>query len=235
MDRYQKAAQNRAKANALNKAWGVGAVQARYRETGNWYHVLERFPAALFDATGYILFGSERELRQTDGIHIGKQLSVPGGISGLPRYRRMIEDSHSVVFDPDEIDDPAQFWEGSVRRVSVNAYERDPAARRACIAHFGLSCQICGFDFAAVYGQLGLGFIHVHHLRPLSAIGSGYTVDPIHDLLPVCPNCHAMLHQQTPPLSPDMLRKINRVRPEKPNNGAAGQREGRLLSYQSPP
>src|SRR5687768_8265718 len=63
MDRYEKAAQNRAKAALLNKSWGVGAVQARYRETGNWYHTLKRFPAALFDAHGYFVFPTEDALR----------------------------------------------------------------------------------------------------------------------------------------------------------------------------
>jgi predicted HNH restriction endonuclease len=53
---------------------------------------------------------------------------------------------------------------------------------------------VCGFNFGAAYGELAEGFIHVHHIRPLSEIGEEYKVDPISDLRPVCPNCHAIIH-----------------------------------------
>jgi 5-methylcytosine-specific restriction enzyme A len=45
-----------------------------------------------------------------------------------------------------------------------------------------------------VYGKVADGYIHVHHLRPLSEINGEYVVDPVQDLRPVCPNCHAVLH-----------------------------------------
>jgi predicted HNH restriction endonuclease len=78
--------------------------------------------------------------------------------------------------------------------VTVNAYERNPEARRQCIAAYGAACCICGFLFGAVYGPEAEGYIHVHHLRPLSDIGGEYVVDPVEDLRPVCANCHAVLH-----------------------------------------
>lgn len=93
------------------------------------------------------------------------------------------------------------FSEGARQVVQVNRYERNPDARRACLAHYGFACVVCGIDFEQKYGELGRGFIHVHHLVPLSTIGEEYVVDPIADLRPVCPNCHAMLHRQHPPLS----------------------------------
>jgi len=55
-------------------------------------------------------------------------------------------------------------------------------------------CVICGFDFGTVYGDDFRGFIHVHHLKPLSEIKKEYEVNPITDLRPVCPNCHAIIH-----------------------------------------
>jgi 5-methylcytosine-specific restriction protein A len=48
--------------------------------------------------------------------------------------------------------------------------------------------------FKDVYGDFADGFIHVHHVVPVSQLGSGYRIDPTVDLVPVCPNCHAMLH-----------------------------------------
>jgi 5-methylcytosine-specific restriction enzyme A len=75
---------------------------------------------------------------------------------------------------PGEIRNNRTYPEGSTKRVSVNAYERNPQARKDCIAHYGLTCQVCGFDFEAVYGtQLGRGYIHVHHLKPLSEVIEG--------------------------------------------------------------
>ncbi|HJT76981.1 MAG TPA: HNH endonuclease [Gemmataceae bacterium] len=91
--------------------------------------------------------------------------------------------------------------EGAVCRVSVNAYERSPEARQRCIAAHGTSCCICGFSFGAMYGEVAEGYIHVHHLRPLSEIGGAYRVVAEEDLRPVCPNCHAVLHRRIPAYS----------------------------------
>lgn len=91
--------------------------------------------------------------------------------------------------------------EGALRRVVGSEYERNPAARRACVEHYGAVCAVCGFSFEAAYGEIGHGFIHVHHLIPLSSQGKAHHVDPVRDLRPVCPNCHAMLHSVDPPLT----------------------------------
>lgn len=107
---------------------------------------------------------------------------------------------------PDEIGVEGGLVEGARRTITVNAYERDPAARARCIRRWGTICAVCEFDFAATYGDLGKGYIHVHHLRPLAEIGAEYVLNPEQDLRPVCPNCHAMLHRVRPALSIDELR-----------------------------
>lgn len=107
---------------------------------------------------------------------------------------------------PSELAGSERFVEGAAMRVEVNRYERDPHARRAAIEHHGAFCQVCGFDFAKSYGDLGSGFIEVHHVVPLSQVGSGYSVDPTSDLLPLCSNCHSMIHRENPPLSPEQLK-----------------------------
>jgi len=104
-------------------------------------------------------------------------------------------DSNLPIDYPDEAIQ-GSYPEGAVIKVFVNKYERNPDARSACIALKGCRCSICGFDFEKVYGQLGSRFIHVHHIVPLNQIGKGYEVDPSKDLIPVCPNCHAMLHRK---------------------------------------
>ena len=95
---------------------------------------------------------------------------------------------------PDEIDENVSLPEGAKQRVTVNKYERNPRARQRCIAHYGKKCCICGFSFGDTYGEVAEGFIHVHHVKPLSEIRTKYTVDPVKDLRPVCPNCHAVIH-----------------------------------------
>jgi 5-methylcytosine-specific restriction protein A len=107
----------------------------------------------------------------------------------------------------EELSSPEKYSEGARFAVTINAYERNPKARAACIAHHGHICAVCGFDFVRVYGGLGEGFIHVHHVIPIGKIGMEYKIDPIADLIPVCPNCHAMIHRVEPPLAVEQLRK----------------------------
>ena len=109
---------------------------------------------------------------------------------------------------PEEVDKADKHREGAVTQTVVNRYERDPRARKKCIAEYGPVCQVCSMDFERTYGAVGEGFIHVHHIKQISEIGEEYEVDPLTDLVPVCPNCHAMLHKRKPPFSVDELREM---------------------------
>ena len=120
--------------------------------------------------------------------------------------KETIGDLQTVTVYPDELDKPETLFEGIKKTVLVNSFERNPKARKKCIEHYGAQCVVCGFNFEKVYGDIGKGFIHVHHLTKLSDIGQGYEVNPIKDLHPVCPNCHAMLHQKNPPHTIDELK-----------------------------
>ncbi|NRB23643.1 MAG: HNH endonuclease [Shewanella sp.] len=114
---------------------------------------------------------------------------------------------------PDEVPKPpAEFTEGAVKQVTINAYERDPKARAACIDEYGAICQVCNFNFEAKYGAMAKGFIHVHHKIDIATVGESYQVDPINDLVPVCPNSHAMLHAEKPAMSIEKLRKIMEIK-----------------------
>ena len=117
-----------------------------------------------------------------------------------------------VVEDPailaEEFDMPSTVVEGAKKVITVNAYERDRNARNRCIRHWGVKCVVCGFDFERKYGSIGAGFVHVHHLKPISEIGEQYQLDPVEDLRPVCPNCHAMLHRSRQILSIEQLQEI---------------------------
>lgn len=104
---------------------------------------------------------------------------------------------------------PGTLPSGSLAAGAVNRHEWNGDARRACIAHHGTSCSACGFSFESIYGEIGKGFIQVHHIVPVSLVTQDYQLDPISDLVPLCPNCHAMAHRRTPvPYTPAELRRI---------------------------
>lgn len=85
------------------------------------------------------------------------------------------------------------------------------ARGQACLQANGTACAICGFDFAKAYGPEFAGIIQVHHITPISEIGHEYQVDPVHDLIPVCPNCHVALHLKPGgTYTPDELRALLR-------------------------
>jgi 5-methylcytosine-specific restriction protein A len=98
--------------------------------------------------------------------------------------------------------------EGAPYQVTQTVYERNRYARALCLRHHGYACCVCNFNFEEVYGYIGKDFIHVHHLSQLSTMSVERETNPIVDLRPVCPNCHAMLHKRTPPYEVGELKKI---------------------------
>ena len=92
-------------------------------------------------------------------------------------------------------------------------YERNQALRKKAIEIHGTTCKVCGFNFKSQYGDLGEGFIEIHHIKPMFSIKKEVTVNPEDDLIPLCSNCHKMIHTNPKqPLSIDELSRIvNRV------------------------
>ena len=83
----------------------------------------------------------------------------------------------------------------------------------------GYQCLVCGRNFEATYGEIGKGFIHVHHLTPIYSIGKEYELNVDTDLAPVCPNCHYMLHRKDPPYTIEELKEILQQLDKKKNEG----------------
>lgn len=139
--------------------------------------------------------------------------------SGISIKSELVEELEAVWFDflttqnirlnpyaPTDSEENKTYTEGTASQITQTRYERNPYARVACIKHYGYSCSVCEFDFEKRFGELGKNFIHVHHLTQVATAGKTYEVDPIKDLRPVCPNCHAMLHKQNPPLTIEELK-----------------------------
>lgn len=122
-----------------------------------------------------------------------------------PGYKKILQDFQQDINDLDNLNSkyipefdelPTTDYEGLRISVLVNKYERSIEARKKCIELKGCTCIVCGFNFENVYGDFGKNFIHIHHIVPISSIGKKYKINYATDLVPVCPNCHAMLHRK---------------------------------------
>lgn len=128
----------------------------------------------------------------------GDVILLTGQAQGILFHNRARPLTESVGNEP--------LLEGAVQQVELDEFERSPEARKLCIEHYGAKCCACGFDFGTAYGHVAARFIHVHHLTPLSESCAEHAVDPIRDMRPVCPNCHAVLHMRTPPFGIDEVQ-----------------------------
>jgi len=191
------------KGNELAKDLSLNVEQALYSDWGNFYAAITKYPCALFDRDGYIIINSMEDLERNN-IKIGKRTNIPHKISSLPTYVL----TKSILAAVAEEVPNKQYREGAVTKITVNRYERDRNARKACINHYGYECCACGVSLEAVYGEVAKGFIHVHHVKPIADVKEEYHLDPIEDLRPVCPNCHSILHLQNPPMSISELQSV---------------------------
>lgn len=131
--------------------------------------------------------------------------------SGISIRQELVEELEAIWFDflttqkirnnpfvPSSNDEQKVYTEGTPNQVIVTKYERNPFARKKCLEYHGFSCSVCDFNFHNIYGDVGKDFIHVHHLTQVASIGKSYQINPIEDLRPVCPNCHAIIHKRKP-------------------------------------
>lgn len=180
---------------------GSVCVEIAYQPAPLLEHVIGALRPALSEAVR--LAARKRAGRGVKAGHSHDAVQALAALVGRP-----LPTPGSVLLAEQAAAENVELMEGALHRVVSSQYERNPAARLACIAHYGAICFVCGFSFEAAYGELGRGFIHVHHLVPVSSIGKEYQVNPIEDIRPVCPNCHAMLHRKDPPLSLEELQAL---------------------------
>ncbi len=133
-------------------------------------------------------------------------ISIPDKISS--KLFNKIQKDPSTSFIPENNAELNAFHEGKVKNITTQTYDRCPGARQACIDAYGYDCCICGFNFYEIYGELGKGYVEVHHLKPISDIRKEYKIDPEKDLRPVCANCHRMLHKRRPPISIKEMKRL---------------------------
>ena len=155
----------------------------------------EKFPKRTRETkatNGKRIFKEKREVEALKYI-VNDSIRIPEFIRN--KAQEILQNLDFIFLDEISEEIAKKHFEGKPYKVCVNLYERDKKARDKCIEHNGVACCVCVFDFEQKYGEIGKGFIHVHHIVPLSEIKEKTEVNPITDLKPVCPNCHAMLHK----------------------------------------
>lgn len=153
-------------AKELNRRWNVGAVHPLYSEWGNYYGLLRKFPGALFDRKGYVLFATEQEYRDCPDLAITRRLNVKKTISAIPGYVQVIKDE--VLNVPDLDIHRSSGVEGD-KHLRLHLYkERDrKLVKRKKESAKSLDCEVCGFSFSETYGEIGGSYCEVHHLIPI--------------------------------------------------------------------
>jgi 5-methylcytosine-specific restriction protein A len=195
-----------------------------YKNSQNIFETIEKneasFSSATLEIDGKAFFGKKENLSSDPTLKFEVEVMTPDSSLnyGLINEREeflcrfaikliasLLPVQEKAFSNPDEV---LGYPEGAVSKVEVNKYERDPRNRKAAIDFHGKSCLACGFNFEEKYGELGEDYIVVHHVIPVSQIGSDYKIDPLRDLVTICANCHAMVHRYNPPLTVEELKKL---------------------------
>jgi 5-methylcytosine-specific restriction protein A len=116
------------------------------------------------------------------------------------------ETDYAIDIEDDE------FVEGRILTRIHKSKERSTNAvkkkKRKVLRETGkLICEVCAFDFAHIYGEIGYGFAECHHLMPVSQLDENHKTQ-LAELAIVCANCHRIIHKSRPMLSIAELRAV---------------------------
>lgn len=159
-----------------------------------------------------VLMSSGKHVHNENGKHFEWQLR-PELVEAMADY--LCENAKQAEVDEDAfrlestVEIPEGRTEGKRFLIYSTRYERNSANREAAIGYHGTKCMVCGFDFEETYGEIGRGYIEVHHIAPISDIDEETVVNPFEDLVCLCANCHRMIHRKRNAiLSVNELRKL---------------------------
>ena len=166
----EKRKAHRHEATRLKAVWGVSADEVRYSDDGHWYKTPAKYPAALFDAHGYVLFNTEEELRTSPHDGRGKEIAFRRpGISGLPGYVQKIDLTTTLPPEkgetpsddvPDKEDRRGLIWRQIKERRGQQSF-RDALRKR-----YGDRCLVTGCRL--------LDVLEAAHIRPYRGENDNY-------------------------------------------------------------
>jgi hypothetical protein len=154
--------------------------------------LLEHFTHITSDIVTMVHYKPDRQ-----GIELWEKEKV-SSLDSMIKEERFHILSHSVENDikAEESQEDSYYKDGKIIEYYGTRYERNPINRARAIEIHGTICKACEFDFEKVYGERGKGFIEVHHIKPLFSTDKEIVIDPETDLVPVCSNCHRMIHRK---------------------------------------
>ncbi len=217
--------QRRLTGKYINDLWGVGAKHALYREDGKWYHQLTEFPGAFFDANGYVIFETENDFLESPYLQIGQDVHLTDGISSMPNYIRISENSHiqSLSHSAKKVSEKQKGYKSKIAKkpqgqidVRRNLIQTERIIRDTKVSSWvkyvhEYKCQICEtalkIDDYEFYAE-------AHHLKPL---GNGHNgPDVVENIICVCPNHHALLDLAVIHIEKSQLRYVegHEINPE---------------------
>ncbi len=183
--------------NLINETNRGKSLAAQNEQSGGLLREAINFYLGYLDSKKHPLAEREKKGKKKQPSKEIKPVElVPKGENGTSSQKAKPETTEPESYDK---------LEGKKSEATVTRYERDRGNRKACIAHYGYVCQVCDMNFEQVYGGLGKDYIEVHHLHPVSQ--GERQVNPIEDLIPLCSNCHSMIHRQEDVSDWEGLRK----------------------------
>jgi len=186
----------------LNREWCVNAEHALFSSTGRTYNPLKRFPGALFDEDGFVVFAAKQEYERSPYLSIKKKVTVPGRIKQIPNYKNKPLDAILKSFEKDLAnslkDTPARRQKRLAsakkqpiqKEVTTSVFLRNPDVVAEVIHRAGGICEQCKRKAPFKRRKDGSPYLEVHHLVLLANGGE----DSIQNAVAVCPNCHRKAH-----------------------------------------
>ncbi len=163
------------------------------------HDTLTKYGYAIYRSGIYIITEKGRELVDKNRMNIQYILSSGFEYNDIKSSLGKVYKARTTIIPYEEL-----IAEGEAKTVVTKSYERSRKLRNAAIEHFSrngiITCDCCGFEFKSFYGEVyGTSCIEIHHLKPIFQYASMSVVQTIDDalsnLLPVCPNCHRVIHR----------------------------------------
>ena len=190
----------------LNKLWSVGAAHALYIHDGHWHHPLKRFPGALFDKHGYLLFATEQDFHDfitSIHQHIGKDFAIrPPGISAIPGYVTALPSTNLAIQQSKfsasverSLQDPPAKRQQRLKTASklptkvailTTVFLRNADVVAEVLYRAQGKCESCHRPAPFLRKKDGNPYLEVHHKKQLTNGGE----ETVGNALALCPNCH---------------------------------------------
>jgi hypothetical protein len=170
------------------------------------------------NSVGYkYLFSKLEEFAQKIGgkLNVSIKIHIPNEYNE-DEFIYTDDEKEKIITELERLEKQSHLEGGIVRRLKESvSIKRNSKVRDECLKHYfpnkeHYCCKICNFDFEEKYGEKGKGYIEIHHIEShakKSREMGEHEVDPIKDLLPICSNCHSIIHRDKIPLEIEEIKK----------------------------